>query len=465
MRTPHTNGRLSVRNRHYLPILIPNCQFIVPSVWAISDPLVIIMQTRTLVFVLVVVGLATATGAVTAMPQADSATTPAQTAAGGGAGGGDTATDPGNYTRLYISDQYRNLRLKPGESDTVSVTVENGEDEAVDLSPRLATPPTRSQPPLNAEWVSIEADDTTLDAEESRSFDVTVEVPDDAEIGQYGGMIAFTDETMQYPGRPPQPIHSATLDVEVWQEPTVEIQSDTHVYTQLKAGETFSRELTIRNTGEEAVPVNPQLNSENAYRAGPAGRATLDRSWVTIDAPSEIAPGETDTVEISVSPPADADRGDYNAQIDLGINDPARANDHSYWQRVDLSFQLWTEPDEPFETSFDVSESTTNATLELTSSHRPRANDGDTNADFDVTFVAPDGREIDVARERLTDTGHVNLGAQRPGTATDGTYAASGGQRTFTYRLNDPQSGEWSVRIMPENTISFEYDLTRETGN
>jgi hypothetical protein len=399
------------------------------------------------------------------MPQADSATTTPQATASEPVTGGDSVTDPGNYTRLYIEDRYRDLRLKPGESDTVSVTVENGESEAIDLSPRLATSPVRSQPPVSSGWVSIDADDTTLGADESRTFEVTVDVPENAEIGDYSGMVAFTDETVRYPGRPPQPVHSARLSVEVWQEPTVEIDSDTYIYTQVQAGETFTREIEITNTGEDAVPVNPQVGEEHTRRAGPGGRETLDRSWVTIDAPSEIAPGESDTVEISISPPADADRGDYSTTVDLGIKDPARANDRSYWQQVDIGFQLWTEPDGPFETEVSVSEATTDATLTLTSSHHPRAGQTDADADFDVTFVAPDGRKIDVERTRLTDSGHVDLGGQRPGAATDETYAARGGQQTFTYRLDDPAAGEWSVRITPENTMGFEYEFTRnETG-
>ena len=419
------------------------------------------MQTRTLALVVLVVGLATATGAATAMPQTDSSTTTPRTTAGEAAGGSDTATDLGNYTRLYIEDRYRDLRLKPGESDTVSVTVENGEDEPVDLSPRLATAPVRSQPPVSSEWVSIDDDDTTLGPDESRTFEVTIDVPEDAEIGDYSGMVAFTDETVRYPGRPPQPVHSARLSVEVWQEPTVEIESDTYIYTQVQAGETFTREIEITNTGENAVPVNPQVGEEYTRRAGPGGRETLDRSWITIEAPSEIAPGESDTVEISVEPPADAERGDYSTTIDLGIRDPARANDRSYWQQVDLSFQLWTEPDGPFETKFSVSEATSDATLTLTSSHHPRAGQTDADADFDVTFVAPDGREIDVERTQLTDSGHVDLGGQRPEAASDETYAARGGQQTFTYRLDDPAAGEWSMRITPENTMAFEYEITR----
>jgi len=110
-----------------------------------------------------------------------------------------------------------------------------------------------------------------------------------------------------------------------------------------------------------------------------------------------------------------------------------------------------------------VSESTTNATLEL-NANRPRTTDLSRNADFDVTFVSPDGREIEAERSRVTDSGRVDLGAQRPRIQTDETYASHGSQQTFAYELSDPAAGEWSVRIMPTNTMGFEYELTRTEG-
>ena len=420
------------------------------------------MNTRTLILItLVGVSALAATGVVAATT--DSATASETTTVE--ADTTSSTPDPANYTRLYIDDGYRNLELKPGKSETVTVTVENGEDEAVDISPRIATPPTRSQPPVESDWVSIDGGETTLDAGESVEVDITVDVPDDAEIGDYSGRVAFTDETIRYPGRPPQPVHSVSVNVNVWEEPTVQLNSETHIYTHLQAGETISREIEVSNTGEEAVPVNPQFNAENQRRYRPSDRETLDRSWVTIDAPSEIEPGETDTIELTVEPPADAERGDYSATVDLGLTDPARNADNTYWQEVDLNFQVWTAPEEPFETSFSVSEATTNATLELTANQRQRMTERSQDASFDVTFVAPDGREIDADRASLTDSGSVNLGAQRPRETTDGTYAARGSQQTFTYEIADPAAGEWSVRIMPQNTIDFSYEISRDEAN
>ncbi|MFC7042588.1 hypothetical protein [Halonotius sp. GCM10025705] len=257
------------------------------------------MNSRTLMLItLVVVGAVAATGVVAATTGSTATATETATASDG-----VTAPDPGNYTRLYVDEGYRNLELKPGESDTVTVSIENGEDEAVDIAPRIATPPTRSQPPVEPDWVSIPNGETTLDAGESTEVEISVDVPDDAEIGDYRGVIAFTDETVRYPGRPPQPIHSVSLSVDVWQEPTVQLNSETHIYTHLQAGETITREISVSNTGEEAVPVNPQFNAENRRRHRPGGRTTLDRSWVTIEAPSEVAPGETETIELTVEPP------------------------------------------------------------------------------------------------------------------------------------------------------------------
>ncbi|MFW6321035.1 MAG: hypothetical protein ACOC0Z_04235 [Halohasta sp.] len=415
------------------------------------------MKRRTLMLItLVIVGAVTATGVVAAATQDSAAPTaeqPHQLDEG----------DSGNYTRLYVERGYRNVELKPGESETVTVTVENGEDEAVDLSPKVVSPPGQNQQLVESSWVSIETDDTTLDADESREFEITVDVPDDAEIGDYTGAVAFTDETIQQPGQPPQPVHGVSVNLEVWQEPTVQIESDTHIYTQLKAGESFTREITVSNTGDRAVPVNPQFDTENQRQPHSTDRNTLDRSWVTIDGPSEIEPGETETVEISVEPPSDADRGDYSGTVDLGLTDPARPNDNNYWQQVDLDFQVWTEPDEPFETTFDVSEETSEATLEL-DARQPRTSDSGGNADFDVTFISPDGEEIEAERASLTDSGRVDLGAQRRPAGSDDTYAADGGQQTFTYELDDPAAGEWSVRITPENTMGFQYDFTRTEG-
>lgn len=416
-------------------------------------------MSRTLLSLVLAVVVVTATGGMTAMAQTNSAATATEDTAAGS----DTTRQVGNYTRLYIEDQHKHLELQPGETDSVTITVENGDEEAVELSPHAIVSP-RGQPPIEESWLTIEADNTTVAAGETHEFNVTISVPDDAEVRRYGGTIALTDERIQMPRRPgpPRPVHSVSLNVEVWQEPTVHVDADRHMFSQVQAGESFTTNITIENTGEQAVPLNPKLNTEDRRRHGE--REQLDRSWVTIDSPSEIDAGDTETVEVTITPPAAAERGNYNAEIDLGLTDPARNEDRSYWQEIRLGFQVWTQPDEPFETAFEVSEDANNTTLELSADGHTRARNEGAAADFDVTFVSPSGTEIAAERVQVTDTGHVTLGAERRPRQSDGTYATRGDQQTFKYRVTDPEPGTWSVRIMPENTMDFEYEIVRNEG-
>jgi len=428
------------------------------------------MNTRTMLTLLVVAGLLVPAAGAATTAQTDSTPSQAQVESEDTAGQSEasSASDAGsgnaNYTRLYIDDRHQHLELKPGESESFTVTVENGADEPVDVSPQVHIPP-RGERPLEESWVAIEDGDTTLDAGEEREFDVTVSIPDGTELNRYGGMIAFTDETVTYPGQPERPVHRVSLNVEVWKEPTVRILSDRHTYTQVKAGDGFTREIVIENTGDQAVPVSPQLNTEDRRhrRYAPGTQETLDRSWLEIDAPNEVDPGATETVEVTVSPPADAERGDYRAGLDLGLKDPARPDRSSHWQEVNLRFQVWTQPDEPFETSFDVSEDAESVDLELSAGRHHRGANGMESPSFDVTFVSPDGDEIDAERVTVTNRGGVNLGDDRRQPMTDdSTYSTDGEQQTFRYRLEDPEAGSWSVQIMPDNAMRFGYEIIRE---
>lgn len=420
------------------------------------------MNTRAILSLFVIIGMVVTTAGGTALAQTDSTQT--------GSGISDDQTGDtqqnANYTRLYIEDRHEHLELKPGETDTVTVTVENGEDETVELSPQLIVPP-RGQPPIKESWVTFENGDATLAAGETQQFKMNVSVPTDAEPRRYGGMIAFTDERIQMPDRPgpARPVHGVTLNVEVWQEPTIHVDAERHTFSQVQAGESFTTAITVENTGEQAVPLNPQMKSDEQHRPGPPRRLeTLDRSWVTIDAPSEIGAGESKTINVTVAPPADAERGDYNAEIDLGLTDPARNADRSHWQELSLRFQVWSQPEQSFERSFKVSESASKATLKLTADQHSRASSRESDAGFDVTFVAPDGTEVDAERVQLTDSGHVSLGDERQPSMSEGTYASGGVRQEFTYRVDDPEAGMWSVRIMPKNTMEFGFEIIRTEG-
>lgn len=422
------------------------------------------MQPRNALIVLLVVGLALPIAGASAIPapsfdqsSAGGATT--ATAAGASSSSASSAPDAANYTRLYVADGYRHLQLKPGESDSLTVTVESGEDEPVEIDPHLVVPKVGDRP-LPDSWVSVDAGETTVGPDEEVEVTVSVEVPEDAELGRYRAWVALTNETITYPGRPPRPVHAATVSVEVWREPTLRLVSGHRLYTQVEAGESYTHRIVVRNDGDEAVPLSPEVASDRRGRCHGDCPGTIDRSWMEIDAPNEVPAGGTATVNVTVTSPADAERGRYDTELDLGLKDPARSERNTYWQRVDLTVQVWKQPDEPFETTFEVSEETDEITLTLSAGvPHYRGSDEHEPADFDVVFVAPDGATVDGERVRVIDQGYVDLtGRDRePGEE----YATGGGSQRFVYRVDDPLSGTWTARITPENVVRFRYEIAR----
>jgi Tfp pilus assembly protein PilV len=373
--------------------------------------------------------------------------------------GSQQASAQSDYTQLYVEDQYRSLELKPGQSETVSVDVENGEDRSVTIRPHLFAPGV-GEPPIKDDWVSISDTEITLDERETVTVNATVEIPEDAELGRYNGVLAMTNETISYPGRPAHPVHSANLNVEVFKEPTVTIESGSYGHTQAKAGSTTTHEIVVKNSGDQAVPLNPQVSIQDNHRRGSYSQS-LERSWFDISAPAEVEPGETATVEVTISPPNDADRGRYDTEIDLGIQDPARSSDDDYWQQVDLNVEVWEPPTEPFEREFEVVNGTESVTLTLSTNDHYQSDDGPAPS-FDVTFVSPSGTEVEAERVERSTSGHVSLADRaRPTQSQDGPYSSGGAQQEFVYRIENPAAGTWSAEIMPENAIEFEYDVTR----
>lgn len=409
-------------------------------------------RTRVLALVLVaVLTVPAVTTGLAAQPDSSAdATTTAES-------DGDEQTE---YTRLYVDDRYQSVELKPGEDETLNVTVENADNESVTLSPHLYLPQIGERP-IEQSWVTIEGDEPTLEPGEERTFGIDVAIPEDADIGRYNAMIAFTDEMMASPGQPEMPVHSVTLGVELWTEPTVTIENNRHFRPQVQSGETVTREIVVENSGEEAVPVNPTVKTEQPRRMHGIDREAIDESWFEIDAPSEIAPGETGTVEITIAPPESAERGRYNAEIDLGLQDPARPDNRNYWQQVNLGFQIWTQPAEPFKRTVDVANDTESMRLTITTDEPPRGEDAAAPS-FDVTFVRPNGTTIDAERVERTTSGHIDLGRSDERQRGEGPYADGNAAQTLTYEVEEPPAGDWTLQIMPQNTVEFGYEITRD---
>ncbi|VVB90014.1 Fn3-like domain protein [uncultured archaeon] len=372
------------------------------------------------------------------------------------------AEQTGNFTKIDISPQYGNFRLQPGENKEITVTVRNKEKKAVNVKPNTVILPYGGYV-VDPEWVTVTPGSTEIPAGGSQKFIIKASVPKDASIGNSGLQIAFTDEVMPtpYPQPIPNYIHAFQLSIDVWTPPKIQIMMP-YINDQLEAGKEYNYDIKLKNTGDQAIGINPKLGSDMLY-GGPYGMTApaLTEDSITITAPQRIQAGATETVKLHVKVPSDA-KGYYNGYIDLEIDDPSIRD----WEgRVQLSFNIWKQPTENFIKNFSLKESVP-ITIEISSNNYygyPPINGQGTNAkvpSFDTSLEGPGGKApLNVTKTVIK--GNVNMGGDRPPWEIDSAsiYQEMGIQYVVTYRTNG-SPGEWKLSVLPMNTQGFDYSIT-----
>ncbi len=379
---------------------------------------------------------------------------------------GDVQLD--NFTKLDIMPLYGNIRLQPGESKEITVTVKNKEKKIVSVKPNTLIMPYGGYT-VDKEWITVTPATADIPAGGSQKFTIKASVPQDASIGNTGLQIAFTDEVIPTPYPQPFPsyVHTFQLSVEIWKPPTLQIMTP-YLSDQLEAGKVYNYDIKLKNTGKEAISINPKLGSDNnMYYGGPGpygmASTTLTDDAISITSPQSIPAGATETVKLSVNVPADAG-GYYNGYIDLGLSDPTI---NEWESRINLNFNIWKQPTEAFVKSFNLTE-TTPLTIEVSSNYYygyPVIKGQGSNANaqepsFDTTLVGPGGKsELKVTKTVIK--GNVNMGGNGPPWEVDSAsiYQEMGAQHIVTYKA-DGSPGEWKLSILPRNTQGFDYSIT-----
>lgn len=372
------------------------------------------------------------------------------------------------YTHLKISPDREHLRMQPGESEEITVTVATNADDEVYAAPHLVILPFEDNP-IESDWIEITPACVNISSESKQEYTIVVEVPDDAEIGHYHATIAFTDDAV---GEGPYPKHLNTLrlSLEVWMPPKVQILTP-YIHDRIEAGRTYNYTIELENTGDDPIAIDPETLDEDRRHHGymiPAPAFGSDA--ITITAPDEIEADATATVKVQIAVPDDA-RGRYEGSIDLNIDDPGI---REYEGRVHLSFEVIRYPTEPFVRHFNVSDDA-KITIEITA-HNWRVTDVEPL--FVVNLIDPDGNSVDIGRTMKTHKGSVSFGfggkmglphlsypmPVPPGMtidAVEGSYSETGAKYTETYTA-DCATGTYELRILPENTERFEYVVTVE---
>ncbi|MFQ6120323.1 MAG: hypothetical protein ACE5KE_10615, partial [Methanosarcinales archaeon] len=129
-----------------------------------------------------------------------------------------------NYTKLQISPRHEFLRIKPGDTKEIKVTVKNMENKTVSTEVKVVIPP-YGENILDTKWITVTPSNADIQADEKQEYTIKVEIPEDATLGHYSASIAFTNDTFPTPYPVPYPkyINSFELSVKVWKEPTIRI--------------------------------------------------------------------------------------------------------------------------------------------------------------------------------------------------------------------------------------------------
>ncbi len=364
-----------------------------------------------------------------------------------------------NFTKIEISPQYGNLRLQPGESKEITVTVRNKEKKAISIEPLVVTLPYGGVM-ADKEWITVTPSSKDIPAGGSQKFTIKASVPKDASIGNSGLQIAFTDEVMPtpYPQPIPSYVHAFQLSVDVWTPPKLQIMTP-YISDQLEAGKEYDYEIKLKNTADQEISIGPKLGNDNMYYSGPYGMASpaLTEDSITITAPQKIPAGATEIVKIHVKVPADA-KGYYNGYIDLGIEDPSVME----WEgRVQLNFNIWKQPTEAYVKSFSLNESAP-ITIEVSSSYYGPANSQGIKTQepsFETSLEGQGGKAL-LNVTKTVIKGNINMGGDKPPWEIDSAsiYQEMGVQHIVTYRTSG-SPGEWKLSVLPRNTQGFEYSI------
>lgn len=366
-----------------------------------------------------------------------------------------------DYTKLQIKPGYDDMQLKPGGSDTITVTVTNKDTMTITSVPKVVSDP-YSEFIFEENWVTITPASAEIKPDSKQQFIVEVNIPEDADIGYYNTHIVFTDEMnpMDYP----MYINSMQLSLNVWTPPNIQIQTS-YIYDRIKAGTEKDYEIRLKNIAKKDISIDPEMSeNNNMYISVPygMGATAFGDEAISITAPSVVKAGETATIKIHISVPDDA-KGTYNGAIDLNIDDPTI----NEWEgRIQMNFEVWTQPTTPFARTFttitadlitiDVSTNLYSYGYWITDSKT------DDNPSFDVSLTGPENEDVELTLTKTIHKGSVSLGMyQFPPWEMDsaGIYQELNTNIAQTFTA-DGAVGTWTLNILPKNAMDFEYSIT-----
>ncbi len=352
-----------------------------------------------------------------------------------------------DFPELNINPSYSHIRLKPGSSNEITVTVENKDNKTIRLEPRVVASP-YSENIIDQSWINITPASKDIEPDAKQKFNIKVNIPEDADIGSFAAEIIFTDDVQTTPEEQYSPyINTMQLDLFVWTPPKVLILTP-YIVELVEPGQEYDYEIKLKNVADMDIAIDPKI-SENEWLY-PA----FEKDAITITAPSTVKAGETAVINVHLEVPDDA-KGAYDGAIDLNIDDPSMDE----WPgQVQLNFEVWIQPDEPYIKKFTTSTEGP-ITIEVSSSdYLYNMRKGETS--FDVELEDGSGKvELDLIKKTYSGTVRIGAAFDSPWIDGEGFYNDASGVYVETYEAPGA-IGEWTLGILPINTQWFDYSIT-----
>ena len=377
-----------------------------------------------------------------------------------------------DFARLQINPGHSNMQIKPGNSDEVTVTVTNKDNETITAAPFVSVAP-YSDNLFEKSWVTITPVSADITPDAKQEFVIKVNIPQDADIGYYSTSIAFTEDEMPTPYPTPYPdyLNSMHFSVEVWTPPNIQIQTP-FLHGRVESGENYDYEIKLENVADKDISIDPKIDDNNRmYDYGPFGMmsSAFEDDAITITAPSVVKAGETVIVNVHLEVPDDS-KGNYNGAIDLNIDDPSIRE----WDgQVQMNFNVWTQPTEPYTKTF-TTRTDGPVTIEISSNPFSEYayamwlgadNQNQEEPSFDVTLENESG-DVEMMLVKTTYTGTVSLGmSDFPPWEADSTGIYQDISASYTEQYSaSGAAGNWTLGILPGNADMFSYTITVGPG-
>jgi hypothetical protein len=376
-----------------------------------------------------------------------------------------------DFSRIKINPGYSNMQIKPGNSDEVTVTVTNKNNETITAAPFVSISP-YSENLFEESWVTIIPVSVDIAPDAKQEFMIKVNIPQDADIGYYHTSIAFTEDVMPtpYPNPYPDYLNSMSLSVDVWTPPNIQIMTP-YIGSRVESGETYDYEIKLKNIADKDISIDPKIDDNNRMYEYYVPYGTMSSAFeddaITITAPSVVKAGETAVVKVHLEVPDNA-KGRYNGVIDLNIDDPSI---REYEGQVQMDFIVWTQPSTPYEKSF-TSNIDALITIKLNSQQYSYDRWMGTNTQkdeglsFEKTLIDPSGNEVEMTLIKTTYSGSVNIGMYDfPPWEMDSEGIYQEVQTSYSEIYTAPGAvGDWKLQVLPVNVETFSYSIRIESS-